>query len=55
MLADDMKLADEDYRRLEQNLKYKKGREGTLAILQKQPPEALAASVGRLLDRKSVV
>ncbi len=52
MLADDMKLADEDYRRLEQNLKYKKGREGTLAILQKQPPEALAASVGRLLAAK---
>lgn len=52
-LADDMTLAAEDYRKIEQNLKYKKGRAGTLALLKKQPPEQLAESIGRLLSAKS--
>ncbi len=52
-LADDMILSTEDYLKIEQNLKYKKGRAGTLALLKKQPPEQLAESIGRLLSAKS--
>ncbi len=52
-LADDLTLAEEDYRKIEQNLKYKKGRAGTLALLKKQPPAHLAESIGRLLAAKS--
>ena len=52
-LADDLTLSAEDYRKIEQNLKYKKGRAGTLSLLKKQPPEQLAESIGRLLSMKS--
>lgn len=52
-LADDLTLTTEDYRKIEQNLKYKKGRAGTLALLRKQPPGQLAESIGRLLAAKS--
>lgn len=52
-LADDFALTAEDYRKVEQNLKYKKGRAGTLALLKKQPPAQLAESIGRLLAAKS--
>ena len=52
-LADDLTPAPEDYRKIEQNLKYKKGRAGTLALLKKQPPVQLAESIGRLLAAKS--
>lgn len=52
-LADDLTLTGEDYRKIEQNLKYKKGRAGTLALLKKQPSKELAESIGRLLAAKS--
>ena len=52
-LADDMTLTAEDYRKIEQNLKYKKGRDGTLTLLKKQAPAQLAESIGRLLAAKS--
>lgn len=52
-LADDLTLTEEDYPKIEQNLKYKKGRAGTLALLKKQAPEKLAESIGRLLSDKS--
>ena len=52
-LADDLTLTAEDYRKIEQNLKYKKGRAGTLTLLRKQPPAQLAESIGRLLSAKS--
>ncbi len=52
-LADDMELATEDYVQIEQNLKYKKGRAQTLALLQKQDKRALTACIGRLLAQKS--
>lgn len=52
-LADDLTLTAEDYRKIEQNLKYKKGRAGTLTLLRKQPPAQLAESIGRLLTAKS--
>ncbi len=52
-LVEDLTLTAEDYLKIEQNLKYKKGRAGTLALLKKQPPAQLAESVGRLLAAKS--
>ncbi|MCI8490680.1 MAG: DUF4132 domain-containing protein [Lachnospiraceae bacterium] len=52
-LADDLTLTEEDYRKIEQNLKYKKGRAGTFALLKKQPSAQLAESIGRLLAAKS--
>lgn len=53
LLVEDMKLAAEDYLKIEQNLKYKKGRAGVLKLLRKQEPAALQASVGRLIKTGS--
>lgn len=52
-LADDMELAEEDFQLIEKNLKYKKGRKGTLALLLKQDGRSLAACISRLLGEKS--
>ncbi len=52
-LADDMELTKEDYLLIEKNLKYKKGRKGTLALLKKQDHMGLAACINRLLGEKS--
>ena len=51
-LADDMELSSEDFRKIEKNLKYKKGRQGTLALLRKQNQKDLAACIIRLLKMK---
>ena len=53
LLAEDMELSPEDYIEIEQNLKYKKGRAQTLALLGKQDNKSLVACVGRLLSEKS--
>lgn len=52
-LVEAMELSAEDYRQIEQNLKYKKGRAQTLALLRKQDSGSLAACVNRLLAEKS--
>lgn len=52
-LADAAEWDAEDYEKIEKNLKYKKGRAGTLALLKKQSPEQLNACIGRLLADKS--
>ncbi len=52
-LAEDMELSAEDYIEIEQNLKYKKGRTQTLALLRKQDNAHLAACIRRLLAEKS--
>lgn len=52
-LADDMELTKEDYREIEKNLNYKKGRTGVLALLRKQEPAAVRDSVERLLKAES--
>ena len=52
-LADAADWDAEDYAKIEKNLKYKKGRAGTLALLKKQNPEELRACIGRLLADKS--
>lgn len=52
-LVEDMTLSAEDFVEIEKNLKYKKGRAGTLAILKKQDKHALTACIGRLLEEKS--
>lgn len=52
-LADDMELQAEDFAAIEKNLKYKKGRQGTLALLRKQDKKGLAACIVRLLGSKS--
>ncbi len=52
-LVNDMELAPEDYRKIEQNLKYKKGRSGTLSLLKKQGRAELVACIGRLLAMTS--
>lgn len=49
LLAEDMELSQEDFLKIERNLKYKKGRSGVLELLKKQDPAALRASVERLL------
>lgn len=46
-------LDDRDYRKLEANLKYKKGRTETLSLLRRQSPERLGECVARLLGEKS--
>lgn len=46
-------LDDRDYRKLEANLKYKKGRTETLSLLRRQSPERLRECVARLLGEKS--
>ncbi len=48
-----IKLLPEDYRKIEGNMRYKKGRAETLEILKSQEPEALRGSIGRLLKEKS--
>lgn len=52
-LADDMELSADDFLQIEQNLKYKKGRQGVLSLLQKQSKEGLLGCIGRLLLTKS--
>lgn len=52
-LVKDMKLSAEDYLEIEQNLKYKKGRSQTLALLRGQDNVSLTACIGRLLEDKS--
>ena len=52
-LAEDMELTQEDYIQIEKNLKYKKGRKGTLALLRRQDKDALASSITRLLKEPS--
>ncbi len=52
-LAADMELSADDYRKIEQNLNYKKGRAGTLELLRRQDKPSLAACIGRLLAQKS--
>lgn len=53
LLADDMELTARDYIEIEKNLSYKKGRAGVLMLLGKQKPQAVAATVGRLLESGS--
>lgn len=52
-LVEDIELTDGDYQQIEQNLKYKKGRAQTLALLQKQDYEGMRGSISRLLEMKS--
>lgn len=52
-LVEDMELSAEDFVQIEKNLKYKKGRAGTLALLRRQDKTALSACIGRLLSAKS--
>lgn len=52
-LVKDMELLPEDYREIESNLKYKKGRSGTLEILKEQEPKQIAGSIERLLKTSS--
>lgn len=52
-LVEHMNLSPEDYLEIEQNLKYKKGRSQTLALLRKQDNHNLTACIGRLLTEKS--
>lgn len=52
-LVKGIKLLPEDYRKIEGNMRYKKGRTGTLDILKSQEPEALRGTIGRLLKEKS--
>lgn len=53
LLADDMELTEQDYIKIEQNLSYKKGRAGVLALLGKQRPAAVTATISRLLESSS--
>lgn len=53
LLAEDMELSGEDYIAIEQNVKYKKGRAGTLSLLRRQDSEGLIACITRLLAEKS--
>ena len=53
LLVEDMELSAEDYIAIEQNVKYKKGRAGTIALLRKQDSESLSACIVRLLAEKS--
>ncbi len=52
-LVEAMELSADDYRAIEENLKYKKGRSQTLALLRKQEKSNLTACIGRLLADKS--
>lgn len=52
-LVEDMALSAEDFRQIEENLKYKKGRAGTLRLLRRQDTKGLTACIGRLLSEKS--
>ena len=53
LLVVDMELSADDYIEIEQNLKYKKGRAQTLALLRRQDNKSLTACIGRLLSEKS--
>ncbi len=53
LLVDDMELASEDFMQIEKNVKYKKGRQGVLRLLQKQDKDDMTACIGRLLLTKS--
>lgn len=53
MLVEDMELSPEDYRKIEENLKYKKGRAKTLSLLKRQDKKNLTACIKRLLAAKS--
>lgn len=48
-----IRLLPEDYRKIEGNMKYKKGRTETLEILKHQEPDALRDCISRLLHEKS--
>ena len=52
-LVDDMELSEDDFIKIEKNLKYKKGRKGVLSLLQKQSKESMTECIGRLLLTKS--
>ena len=52
-LADDMELSEDDFVKIEKNLKYKKGRNGTLALLKKQKKQGLLSCICRLLQEKT--
>ncbi|MCI8453381.1 MAG: DUF4132 domain-containing protein [Lachnospiraceae bacterium] len=52
-LVEDMELTDGDYEQIEKNLKYKKGRSQTLALLKRQGADKLRGCIGRLLKEKS--
>ncbi len=53
LLVEDMTLSTKDYIEIEKNLKYKKGRAQTLALLRKQDNKNLTACIMRLLSTKS--
>ena len=52
-LVEDMLLTPEDYRAIEETVKYKRGRTRTLALLMRQDKEDLIACINRLLTAKS--
>lgn len=52
-LVEAMELTKEDYIEIEQNVKYKKGRAETLALLRRQDKDDLAECIKRLLADKS--
>ncbi len=52
-LVKGVRLLPEDYRKIEGNMRYKKGRAQTLDILKSQEPAALRGSIERLLKEKS--
>lgn len=52
-LVEILDLTEEDYQKIEGNLKYKKGREKTLALLRRQDNEALKGCISRLLSTRS--
>ena len=52
-LVEDMQLTPEDYRIIEENLKYKKGRAQTLSLLRQQDKKDLTLCIDRLLTAKS--
>lgn len=52
-LVEDMELTSEDYQKIEKNLKYKKGRAETLALLRRQGEPELISCIDRLLQGKS--
>ncbi|MBD5506502.1 MAG: DUF4132 domain-containing protein [Lachnospiraceae bacterium] len=53
LLVEDMELSKEDYIAIERNVKYKKGRAGTFALLGRQDSKNLSACITRLLAEKS--
>ena len=53
LLAEDMELTGDDYVQIEKNLKYKKGRKGTLSLLRRQEKGCLVSTIARLLEERS--